>query len=151
MFYQIEEVRFIEPDFYQVFNSNREKFEQYNGRRNNCANTVRTFLSLLGYESTAVTAWADTIRNLGQVIRDPNSLQKGDILAMGHPGDTWHVGVYMGDGKVLHQSAMRGYTVGVYNDLNAFVNSRRGFYAIRPTESYMNLLKNQFYAFPELT
>jgi len=151
MFYQIEEVRFIQPDYYQVFSNNREKFNRFNGYRNNCANTVRIFLTLLGYDSSDVTAWADTIRNVGPVSYDPNKLKEGDIVAMGRPGDTWHVGVYLGDGKVLHQSAMRGYNVGAYNDLNAFINDRRGFYFVRPTSSYNKILENQFYAFPAVS
>lgn len=151
MFYPIEEVKFTEPDYYQVFTENQNKFSQYNGYRNNCANTVRTFLSLIGQNTDNVTAWADTVRNLGQVLYNPEQLQKGDIVAMGRPGDTWHVGVYLGEGKVLHQSAARGYVVGVYNDINAFINYRRGFYIVRPTNSYRDLLDGQYYTFPALT
>lgn len=151
MFALIQEIKFIEPDYYQVFTENRQKFEQFNGYRNNCANTVKTFLSLVDANAQNLTAWADTIRNLGQVHYDPSLLQKGDIVAMGRPGDTWHVGVYFGEGKVLHQSAMRGYIVGVYHDINAFINYHRGFYFVRPTYAYRNILENQFFVAPEFS
>jgi hypothetical protein len=151
MFYQIEDVKFIEPDYYQVFTENRNKFIQFNGYRNNCANTVKTYLSLIGLDTSKVTAWADSVRNLGEVLYDPDKLQEGDVVAMGRPGNTWHVGVYLGEGKILHQSAMRGYVVGVFKDLNAFIRDRRGFYIVRPYNSYNNILQGQFYLFPELT
>jgi hypothetical protein len=151
MFYPIEEVRFNEPDYYRVFSENRDKFSKFNGYRNNCANTVRTYLSILGMNAERVTAWADTVRQIGEVFYDPNQLKEGDIVAMGRPGNTWHVGVYLGHGKVLHQSAMRGYVVGAYYDLRSFINDRRGFYAVRPVQSYQNLLKDQFYTFPTLS
>jgi cell wall-associated NlpC family hydrolase len=88
------------------------------------------------------------VRNLGQVIYNPKDLKKGDIVAMGRPGDTWHVGVYFGNQKVLHQSAMRGYTVGVFGDLNAFINYHRGFYIVRP---YINILEEQLFVSPEIS
>jgi hypothetical protein len=143
----VEEVRFVEPNFEEVFIQNQNAFNKYNGQRNNCSNAVRKFLSLLGINTDRVTAWADTVRNLGKIIYNPNQLQKGDIVAMGIPGDTFHVGVYFGDGKVLHQSAMRGYKVGVFNDINAFINYHRGFYIVRP---FINILENQFFVFPEM-
>jgi hypothetical protein len=151
MFHQIEDVKFIEPDYYQVFNENKNKFHQFNGYHNNCANTVKTYLSLIGLDTSKVTAWADTVRNLGQVLYDPNKLQEGDVVAMGRPGNTWHVGVYLGNGKILHQSAMRGYVVGVFKDLNAFIHDRRGFYIVRPSNFYNDILQGQFYLFPQLT
>ncbi len=144
----VEEVRLVEPNFEEVFIQNQNAFNKYNGQRNNCSNAVRKFLSLLGINTDRVTAWADTVRNLGKIIYNPNQLQKGDIVAMGIPGDTFHVGVYFGDGKVLHQSAMRGYKVGIFNDINAFINYHRGFYIVRP---HTNILKDQFFISPELT
>jgi hypothetical protein len=143
----VEEVRLVEPNFEEVFIQNQNAFNKYNGQRNNCSNAVRKFLSLLGINTDRVTAWADTVRNLGKIIYNPNQLQKGDIVAMGIPGDTFHVGVYFGDGKVLHQSAMRGYKVGIFNDINAFINYHRGFYIVRP---FINILENQFFVFPEM-
>ena len=147
MYLESEEVRFHSPTFEQIFIENRDAFKRYNGYRNNCSNVVRRFLSLLSINTDKVTPWADTVRNLGKVIYNPKYLKKGDIVAMGVPGDTWHVGVYFGDRKVLHQSAMRGYTVGVFEDLNAFINYHRGFYIVRP---YINLLEDQFYTFPDI-
>lgn len=147
MFYQIEEVKFIEPDYYQVFNQNRQHFYRFNGYRNNCSNTVKTFLSLLGIENTNLTAWADTIRNLGNAQYNPANLRVGDIVAMGKPGDTHHVGIYLGNGEVLHQSAMRGYSVGVYKDLSAFINHHAGFYFVRPNYALMDILEGQHYTF----
>jgi hypothetical protein len=144
----IEEVRLVEPNFEEVFIQNQNAFTKYNGQRNNCSNTVRKFLSLLGINTDRVTPWADTVRNLGKIIYNPNQLQKGDSVAMGIPGDTFHVGVYFGDGKVLHQSAMRGYKVGIFNDINAFINYHRGFYIVRP---HTNILENQFFISPQLT
>jgi hypothetical protein len=143
----IEEVRLNEPNFEEIFIHNKNAFSKYNGYRNNCSNAVRKFLSLLRIDTNKVTPWADTVRNLGQVIYNPKELQKGDVVAMGRPGDTWHVGVYFGEGKVLHQSAMRGYTIGVFNDINAFINYHRGFYIVRP---YSNILENQIFVSPEI-
>lgn len=119
-------------DFLRYYAENSTRFSKFNGYRDNCSRTVKKYLSLLGLETPTLTAWADTVRTLGTVEYNPAFLQPGDIVAMGRPGDTWHVGVYMGDGRVLHQSRSRGYTVGVYNDLHAFINHRVGFYYIRP-------------------
>jgi len=147
----IEEVKFLQPDFYQVYQNHVHKFNRYHGFRNNCSNTVRTFLSILGANVYDVTAWADTVRKLGPINFDPMVLQIGDVVAMGRPGDTWHVGVYLGEGKVLHQSAMRGYRVGVYSDLNAFVNYPRGFYFVRPSYGNQNYFDNQFFNAPDIS
>lgn len=147
----IEEVRTNQPDFHQVYLEHSTKFNRFDGYRNNCSNTVRKFLSLLGTNVYSVTAWADTIRNLGPINFNPKQLEIGDVVAMGRPGDTWHVGVYFGNNKVLHQSAMRGYRVGVYPDLNAFVNYRRGFYFVRPSYSYQKLLERQFFVAPDIS
>jgi hypothetical protein len=147
MFYQIEEVKFTNPDYHQVVHQNRKYFNRFNGYRNNCSNTVKTFLSLLGLETEYLTAWADTIRNLGPVQYDPSRLKVGDIVAMGRPGDTHHVGVYLGNGEVLHQSTVRGYVVGVYKDLRAFINHRAGFYFVRPNYALREFLEGQYYTF----
>jgi cell wall-associated NlpC family hydrolase len=151
MFALLEEVKFAEPNLYEVYLHNQNQFKSYNGYRNNCSNTVRTFLSLIGKDTSIVTPWADTVRKMGQVLYDPKELKKGDIVAMGVPGDTWHVGVYLGEGKVLHQSAMRGYIVGAYYDLQAFINHRSGFYFVRPKSNVQEILKDQFYISPELS
>ncbi len=151
MFSLIQDVKIMEPDYHQVYIDNQKQFNRFNGYRNNCANTVRIFLSLLGSNISKVTAWADTVRNLGKVQYNPSNLQKGDIVAMGQPGDTRHVGVYLGDGKVLHQSAMRGYTVGVFKDLQAFVNHRAGFYFVRPEGLPNKFFDPQFYSAPLFT
>lgn len=148
MYPSTEEIRSYEINFDQIFIENKNVFKKYNGYRNNCSNTVRKFFSLLGVNTDKVTGWADTVRNLGQVIYNPKDLKKGDIVAMGKPGDTWHVGIYFGNGRVLHQSAMRGYTVGIFNDINAFVNYRRGFYIVRP---YSNILETQFFVSPDIS
>jgi len=151
MFAILQEVKPVETDFYQIYTENKNHFYSFNGYRNNCSNTVRTFLSLLGKDVSQITPWADTVRKAGQVLYNPRELQKGDIVAMGIPGDTHHVGIYMGDGKVLHQSAMRGYVVGVFHDLNAFIKHRIGFYFVRPNYPVQEVLKDQFYTFPELS
>jgi hypothetical protein len=151
MFAVLEEVRFNEPDYYQVYLENQNRFKVYNGYRNNCSNTVRKFLSLLGKDVSKVTPWADTVRKAGLVLYNPTELQKGDIVAMGVPGDTHHVGIYLGEGKVLHQSAMRGYAVGAYQDLQAFINHRAGFYFVRPNYSVQEFLGDQKFTFPELS
>lgn len=151
MFALIEEVQNHQPDFYQVYLEHKHKFNRFHGFRNNCSNTVITFLSLLGANVYNVTAWADTVRKLGPIKFNPMELQIGDVVAMGRPGDTWHVGVYLGNGNVLHQSAMRGYRVGVYSDLNAFVNYSRGFYFVRPSYEKQNILDNQFFFAPDIS
>jgi hypothetical protein len=148
MYPSTEEIRSYEINFDQIFIENKNVFKKYNGYRNNCSNTVRKFFSLLGVNTDKVTGWADTVRNLGQVIYNPMDLKKGDIVAMGRPGDTWHVGIYFGNGRVLHQSAMRGYTIGIFNDINAFINYRRGFYIVRP---YSNILETQFFVSPGIS
>jgi cell wall-associated NlpC family hydrolase len=144
--FAIEEVKILEPDFYLTYNRIKSKFNYYDGYRNNCSNTVKTFLSESGVDVSKVTAYADTVRNLGKIQFNPNLLQIGDIVAMGSPGDTWHVGVYMGNNKVLHQSASRGYTVGIYNDLHAFINHRSGFYYVRPNYPIQYILDDFFVA-----
>jgi hypothetical protein len=143
-----EEVRFEQPTFEQIFIQNKDAFKRYNGYRNNCSNVVRRFLTLIGVDSQNVTPWADTVRNIGTVIRNPKELQKGDIVSMGKPGDTSHVGIYFGDGMVLHQSAMRGHTVGIFNDINAFIKHRRGFYIVRP---HLNILEGQSFSAPNIS
>jgi hypothetical protein len=148
MYPSTEEIRSYEINFDQIFIENKNVFKKYNGYRNNCSNTVRKFFSLLGVNTDKVTGWADTVRNLGQVIYNPMDLKKGDIVAMGKPGNTWHVGIYFGNGRVLHQSAMRGYTIGIFNDINAFINYRRGFYIVRP---YSNILETQFFVSPGIS
>lgn len=151
MYALLQEVRPVETDFYQIYSENQNHFYSYNGYRNNCSNTVRTFLSLLGKDASQITPWADTVRKAGQVLYNSKELQKGDIVAMGVPGDTHHVGIYLGNGKVLHQSAMRGYRVGAYYDLHAFINHRAGFYFVRPKYPFREILKDQFYISPELS
>jgi hypothetical protein len=123
----VEEVNFL-----QEYLNNERKFFKFNYRKDNCSNTVKKFLEVVGVSSDRLTPWADTIRSLGNVNYSPSSLRVGDIVAMGRPGDTHHVGVYMGGNAVLHQSRVRGLVVGVYNDLNAFINHRAGFYFVRP-------------------
>jgi hypothetical protein len=150
MFFQYQNIDLFKPDLERVYEESRFKFESYHGIRNNCSRTVRTLLSSLGVNVSAVTPWADTVRNLGPTYKSPSQLQKGDIVAMGRPGDTWHVGVYMGDSKVLHQSAVRGYRVGVYEDLNAFINSPRGFYFVRPNYPNRLQFEMEFFNSPEL-
>ena len=124
-----------EVSLIEEFYSNKTRFFKYDFRRNNCSNVVKEFLSLLGIPTPKLTPWADTIRHLGEIKRNPWDLQVGDVVAMGRPGDTHHVGVYMGNGKVLHQSGVRGYRVGIFEDLRAFVNHRAGFYFVRPDYS----------------
>jgi hypothetical protein len=123
------------PDFFQEYISNKNKFLKFNFRRNNCSNVVKEFLGALGLKTPTLTPWADTIRTLGSVNRNPEDLRPGDVVAMGTPGDTHHVGIYLGGSSVLHQSGIRGYVVGAHNDLAAFTNHRAGFYFVRPDYS----------------
>jgi len=142
----VEEVKILESDFHLTYNRIRSKFNYYDGYRNNCSNTVKTFLSEIGINVSGITAYADTVRNLGKIHYNPNLLKVGDIIAMGKPGDTWHVGVYMGDNKVLHQSASRGYKVGIYDDLYAFINHHSGFYYVRPDYPVLYIMDDYFIA-----
>jgi hypothetical protein len=140
-----------EVNLVEEFFTNKAKFSKYNFRRNNCSNVVKKFLGILGADSPRLTPWADTVRHLGEVKSNPWELQVGDVVAMGRPGDTHHVGVYMGHGKVLHQSGMRGYTVGVYEDLRAFINHRAGFYFVRvqyPTPASPDLIAQEVLSAP---
>lgn len=124
-----------EIDFMRYYAENPRAFRKFNGWRDNCSRTVKEYLEILGVQTVKLTPWADTVRTLGPANYNPNDLLPGDVVAMGRPGDTWHVGVYMGDNKVLHQSGIRGYRVGVYEDLNAFISHRAGFYYVRPDYS----------------
>ena len=143
----VDDVRYHPPNLEQVFIENKNLFSRFNGRKNNCSNTVALFLSKIGIDDDKITPFADTVRNVGPVIYDPKQLKKGDIVAMGRPGDTWHVGVYFGEGRVLHQSAVRGYKVGIFNDISAFTNHHRGFYIVRP---YSNILEEQLFVAPSI-
>lgn len=142
------EIQIIENDFVEKFQQIKNKFNYYDGYRNNCARVVKKFLANVGVNAAPITPWADTVRKIGTVQYNPSLLKEGDVIAMGRPGDTHHVGVYLGDGKVLHQSATRGYKVGAFDDLAAFVNSRHGFYFVRP--SYQPILEDQFFIAPDI-
>lgn len=142
------EVQIIEERFVEKFQRMQNIFNYYDGHRNNCSRVVKKFLANVGVDVSPVTPWADTVRNLGPVQYNAFHLQEGDVVAMGRPGNTRHVGVYLGGGKVLHQSAVRGYRVGAYKDLNAFVNSRHGFYFVRP--NYRQILEDQIFIAPEI-
>lgn len=142
------EIQIIEERFVEKFQRMQNIFNYYDGYRNNCSRVVKKFLANVGVDVSPVTPWADTIRNLGPVQYNSSLIKEGDVVAMGRPGDTHHVGVYLGDGKVLHQSAARGYQVGAYSDLQAFVNSRHGFYFVRP--NYRQILEDQIFIAPEI-
>jgi lambda family phage tail tape measure protein len=96
-----------------------------------CSETVKEFYKSLGISLPGVTAWADTVRKAGTVMRDWSKLQPGDIVATGRPGDTPHVGVYTGGNNVFHQSRSRGLRAGNYPDLDFF---KSGYY-VRPSAS----------------
>ncbi len=146
MLFTVEEVKIPETDFYLTYNRIKSKFNYYDGYRNNCSNVVKTFLSEIGVNVVKLTPYADTVKNLGLIQFNIKNLEVGDVVAMGRPGDTWHVGIYMGLNKVLHQSASRGYRVGIYNDLSAFVNHHAGFYYVRPIYPVRYLLHENFVA-----
>ena len=104
---------------------------RFTGIANQCSESVKAFYKSLGISLPGVTAWADTVRNAGTVMRDWSKLRPGDIVATGRPGDTPHVGVYTGGNNVFHQSRKRGLTVGNYPDLDYFKSG----YFVRPTQS----------------
>jgi lambda family phage tail tape measure protein len=103
---------------------------KFTGIANMCSESVKTFYKSLGISLPGVTAWADTVRNAGTVMRDWSKLKPGDIVATGRPGDTPHVGVYTGGSNVFHQSRRRGLQAGNYPDLDYF---RSGGYFVRPS------------------
>jgi len=105
-----------------------DEASKFTGIANMCAESVKAFYHSLGISLPGVTAWADTVRNAGTVIRDFSKIRPGDIVATGQPGDTPHVGVYTGGNNVFHQSASRGYVAGNYPDLDFF----KGGYLVRP-------------------
>lgn len=144
------DVQIIENRFYEQFRQNEHRFNYYDGYRNNCARIVKKFLATSGLKVDHITAWADTVRKIGPVQFNSALVQPGDVVAMGRPGDTHHVGVYLGRSLVLHQSAARGYKVGAFPDLAAFVNSRHGFYYVRPSYENQKILEYQFYIAPEV-
>ena len=104
---------------------------KFTGIANQCSESVKSFYKSLGITLPGVTAWADTVRNAGTVMRDWSKLRPGDIVATGRPGDTPHVGVYTGGNNVFHQSRKRGLTAGNYPDLDYFKSG----YFVRPTQS----------------
>jgi lambda family phage tail tape measure protein len=104
---------------------------KFTGIANQCSEAVKSFYKSLGITLPGVTAWADTVRNAGTVMRDWSKLRPGDIVATGRPGDTPHVGVYTGGNNVFHQSRKRGLTAGNYPDLDYFKSG----YFVRPTQS----------------
>jgi hypothetical protein len=101
---------------------------RFNGIANMCAETVKEFYKSLGITLPGVTAWADTVRKAGTVMRDWSQLRAGDIVATGRPGDTPHVGVYTGGNNVFHQSQAKGLRAGNYPDLDYFKSG----YFVRP-------------------
>lgn len=103
---------------------------RFTGIANMCSESVKAFYKSLGISLPGVTAWADTVRKAGTVMRDWSQLRPGDIVATGRPGDTPHVGVYTGGSNVFHQSRSRGLTVGNYPDLDYF---KSGGYFVRPS------------------
>lgn len=105
---------------------------KFTGIANMCSESVKAFYKSLGISLPGVTAWADTVRNAGTVMRDWSKLRPGDIVATGRPGDTPHVGVYTGGNNVFHQSRSRGLTVGNYPDLSYF---QQGGYFVRPSRT----------------
>jgi tape measure domain-containing protein len=105
---------------------------RFTGVANMCSEAVKSFYKSLGFSLPGVTAWADTVRNAGQVMRDWSQLKPGDIVATGRPGDTPHVGVYTGGQNVFHQSRSRGLRTGNFPDLGYF---QRGGYFVRPTRA----------------
>jgi hypothetical protein len=150
MLFLIEEVKLLETDFYLTYNRIKSKFNYYHGYKNNCSNVVKKFLTEFGVDVKKLTPYADTIRNLGTPKSRIDELQFGDIVAMGRPGNTRHVGVYMGSNNVLHQSASRGYKVGIYRDLRAFTNYYSGFYYVRPMYPVQYLLRQQHFTAPDI-
>ena len=106
---------------------------RFNGIANMCAETVKEFYRSLGITLPGVTAWADTVRKAGTVMRDWSKLRAGDIVATGSPGDTPHVGVYTGGNNVFHQSRARGLRVGNYPDLDHFKSG----YFVRPSANVL--------------
>ena len=104
---------------------------RFTGIANQCSESVKAFYKSLGISLPGVTAWADTVRNAGTVMRDWSKLRPGDIVATGRPGDTPHVGVYTGGNNVFHQSRKRGLIAGNYPDLSYFKSG----YFVRPTQS----------------
>jgi lambda family phage tail tape measure protein len=103
---------------------------RFTGVANMCSESVKAFYKSLGITLPGVTAWADTVRKAGTVMRDWSKLQAGDIVATGRPGDTPHVGVYTGGNNVFHQSRKRGLQAGNFPDLDYF---RNGGYFVRPS------------------
>jgi tape measure domain-containing protein len=104
---------------------------RFTGVAKMCAESVKAFYKSLGISLPGVTAWADTVRKAGTVMRDWSKLQPGDIVATGSPGDTPHVGVYTGGKNVFHQSRNRGLSVGNFPDLDYFKSG----YFVRPSSA----------------
>lgn len=114
----------------QQLNSATQAASKFAGVANMCSESVKAFYKSLGITLPGVTAWADTVRKAGTVMRDWSKLKPGDIVATGRPGDTPHVGVYTGENNVFHQSRSRGLRAGNFPDLDYFKQSG---YFVRPS------------------
>jgi hypothetical protein len=114
----------------QQLNSATQAASKFAGVANMCSESVKAFYKSLGITLPGVTAWADTVRKAGTVMRDWSKLKPGDIVATGRPGDTPHVGVYTGENNVFHQSRSRGLRAGNFPDLDYF---KQGGYFVRPS------------------
>lgn len=114
----------------QQLNSATQAASKFAGVANMCSESVKAFYKSLGITLPGVTAWADTVRKAGTVMRDWSKLKPGDIVATGRPGDTPHVGVYTGKNNVFHQSRSRGLRAGNFPDLDYF---KQGGYFVRPS------------------
>jgi len=122
----------INPSQRQI-NSAVAAASRYNGVRNMCANMVKVAGTKLGFNTDMMDGKANSAKLAGTLITDHSQIKVGDIVGWdktNRHGDE-HVGIYVGNGEVLHQSASNGYRAGIYPHYSYF-KSQRGFYIIRP-------------------
>ena len=125
---------------YQSSNTNQGLYQQaeseakkFDGGKNNCANVVKAYGSVLGIDTSMMNATADSSKKAGTVMTNFSQLKAGDIIGWsgGSGFGDEHVGVYLGEDKVFHQSSSRGLKSGAYPDLEYF-KSKKGAYFVRP-------------------
>ena len=116
-----------------LYKEAEQSAKKWDGGKNNCANVVKDYGSVIGIDTSMMNATADSAKKAGTVMTDFSLLKAGDIVGWsgGKQFGDEHVGVYLGDGKVFHQSSSRGLKSGAYPDLEYF-KSKQGAYFVRP-------------------
>lgn len=116
----------------------------YNGRGVDCSGLVYNAAKRAGYN---VERWrAKDYGHMGVAV-DPAQGRPGDLVYFDNPGDTDHVGIYLGGGKFI-ESPQRGQKVQVSN-LRSGAQLRRVFPGNAPSDLATNAEGNVQYHAPD--